>query len=166
MLNKLPFLLIGSVTVITTLNWVCATIFSQEKGFGKSFDQIILSLCIKVVWNVRWIRPYSLHFLCRVSSYGRYKDSSPVPRELISTSSTINNDDNNYLDDDVTTAGFIQFRYCEKYVIPKPQLCNQLLSFKSIIIGYRYPVNMVNDHYARNSFNFNFCFVFIMNWEM
>lgn len=87
------------------------------------------------------------------------------PENLISTSSTINNDDNNYLDDDVTTAGLFNFDTVKNYVIPKPQLCNQLLSFK--INNYKvigYPVNMVNDHYARNSFNFNFCFVF--NYEL
>ncbi|CCG22159.1 Npr2 urea transporter [Candida orthopsilosis Co 90-125] len=81
------------------------------------------------------------------------------PENLISTSSTINDDN------DETTTGLFNFDTVKNYVIPKPQLCNQLLSFKINsfkVIGY--PVNMVNDHYARNSFNFNFCFVF--NYEL
>ncbi|KAI5970365.1 NPR2 [Candida margitis] len=80
------------------------------------------------------------------------------PEDLISTTSTIDNDSD-------TSAGLFNFDTVKNYVIPKPQLCNQLLSFKINnfkVIGY--PVNMVNDHYARNSFNFNFCFVF--NYEL
>ena len=53
------------------------------------------------------------------------------------------------------------FDTVKNYVIPKPQLCNRLISFKIDklkVIGY--PVHMVNEQYARNSFSFNFCFVF------
>lgn len=53
------------------------------------------------------------------------------------------------------------FDTVKNYVIPKPQLCDRLISFK--IDRYRvlgYPVNIQNSDYARNSFNFNFCFVF------
>lgn len=53
------------------------------------------------------------------------------------------------------------FDTVKNYVIPKPQLCNRLVSFKIgtyKVIGY--PVNLENSKYARNSFNFNFCFVF------
>lgn len=53
------------------------------------------------------------------------------------------------------------FDAVRNYVIPKPQLCNKLVLFK--IGRYRvmgYPVNIENTDYARNSFTFNFCFVF------
>lgn len=53
------------------------------------------------------------------------------------------------------------FDTVKNYVIPKPQLCNRLVSFK--IKEYRvvgYPVNIEGSRYSRNSFNFNFCFVF------
>ncbi|CUM67733.1 uncharacterized protein PRCAT00005438001 [Priceomyces carsonii] len=53
------------------------------------------------------------------------------------------------------------FDTVKNYIIPKPQLCNKLISFK--IEKYRvlgYPVNIENSDYSRNSFNFNFCFVF------
>lgn len=53
------------------------------------------------------------------------------------------------------------FDAVRNYVIPKSQLCNKLVSFK--IGRYRvmgYPVNIENADYARNSFTFNFCFVF------
>ncbi|EAZ63028.2 Nitrogen permease regulator 2 [Scheffersomyces stipitis CBS 6054] len=53
------------------------------------------------------------------------------------------------------------FDTVKNYVIPKPHLCNKLISFKINkfkVIGY--PVNIENDQYSRNSFNFNFCFVF------
>lgn len=84
------------------------------------------------------------------------------PENLISTTSSIKNEDD---DEEEETTGLFNFDTVKNYVIPKPQLCNQLLSFKINnfkVIGY--PVNMVNDHYARNSFNFNFCFVF--NYEL
>ena len=57
--------------------------------------------------------------------------------------------------------GLFDFDTIKNYVIPKPQLCNRLISLKIDkykVIGY--PVNMESSHYARNSFNFNFCFVF------
>ena len=53
------------------------------------------------------------------------------------------------------------FDAVRNYVIPKPQLCNKLVLFK--IGRYRvmgYAVNIENTDYARNSFTFNFCFVF------
>lgn len=49
----------------------------------------------------------------------------------------------------------------KNYIIPKPQLCNKLISIK--IGGFKvlgYPVNIENEQYARNAFTFNFCFVF------
>ncbi|SCW01482.1 LAFE_0E00606g1_1 [Lachancea fermentati] len=55
----------------------------------------------------------------------------------------------------------INFDTIKNYVIPKPQLCNKLLTFK--YGPYRlvcYPVNVNASFYARNSFNFNFVFVF------
>lgn len=56
------------------------------------------------------------------------------------------------------------FDTVKNYVIPKPPLCNRLVSFK--IREYRvvgYPVNIEGSRYSRNSFNFNFCFVFPYN---
>lgn len=58
-------------------------------------------------------------------------------------------------------ANMFDFDIIKNYVIPKPQLCNKLITFK--IGNYRvlgYPVNIYGSHYARNSFSFNFCFVF------
>ena len=60
-----------------------------------------------------------------------------------------------------TDEGIFDFDTIKNYVIPKPQLCNRLISLKIDkykVIGY--PVNMESSYYARNSFNFNFCFVF------
>lgn len=56
------------------------------------------------------------------------------------------------------------FDTVKNYIIPKSQLCNRLVSFK--IKEYRvigFPVNIEGSWYARNSFNFNFCFVFPYN---
>ncbi|KAG7691406.1 hypothetical protein KL930_005294 [Ogataea haglerorum] len=53
------------------------------------------------------------------------------------------------------------FDSIKNYVIPKPALCNKLVTFK--ISSYRvvgFPVNIYASHYARNSFSFNLCFVF------
>lgn len=72
-----------------------------------------------------------------------------VPDGAISTG-TDNNDE-----------ALFNFDTVKNYVIPKPQLCNRLIQFK--INNYRvigFPVNIENQTYARNSFNFNFCFVF------
>lgn len=58
------------------------------------------------------------------------------------------------------------FNTIKNYVIPKPQLCNKLISFKVgkyKVIGY--PVNVQNDSYLRNTFKFNLCFVFPYNSE-
>ncbi|CAR22269.1 nitrogen permease regulating protein NPR2 [Lachancea thermotolerans CBS 6340] len=55
----------------------------------------------------------------------------------------------------------ITFDTIKNYVIPKPQLCNKLLTFK--YGPFRlvcYPVNVVAPYYARNSFSFDFVFVF------
>lgn len=56
------------------------------------------------------------------------------------------------------------FDTVKNYIIPKPQLCNTLVSFK--VKEYRvvgYPVNIEGSRYSRNSFNFNFGFVFPHN---
>lgn len=53
------------------------------------------------------------------------------------------------------------FDTVKNYIIPKPHLCNRLVSFK--VKEYRvvgYPVNIEGSRYSRNSFNFNFGFVF------
>lgn len=59
------------------------------------------------------------------------------------------------------TEPLFDFDAIKNYVIPKPALCNKLLTFK--IGTYRvigFPANIYSPHYARNSFTFNFCFVF------
>lgn len=61
----------------------------------------------------------------------------------------------------ITSTSLFNFDTVKNYIIPKPQLCNKLISFK--IDKYRvlgYPVNIENEDYSRNSFNFNFGFVF------
>lgn len=55
----------------------------------------------------------------------------------------------------------INFDTIKNYVIPKPQLCNTLLTFKySSFRLVCYPVNVNASFYARNSFSFNFVFIF------
>lgn len=56
------------------------------------------------------------------------------------------------------------FDTVKNYIIPKPQLCNKLVSFKANrfrVLGY--PINIEGSNYCRNSFNFNFGFVFPYN---
>lgn len=56
------------------------------------------------------------------------------------------------------------FDTVKNYIIPKPHLCNKLVLFK--INGFRvlgFPVNIEGSKYSRNSFNFNFGFVFPYN---
>ncbi|OBA19793.1 NPR2-domain-containing protein [Metschnikowia bicuspidata var. bicuspidata NRRL YB-4993] len=56
------------------------------------------------------------------------------------------------------------FDTVKNYIIPKPQLCNKLVSLKINefrVLGY--PVNIEGSHYSRNSFNFNFGFVLPYN---
>lgn len=53
------------------------------------------------------------------------------------------------------------FNSVKNYIIPKPQLCNRLVSLK---VGERrlvgYPVHIYSNEYQRNFFSFNFVFVF------
>lgn len=61
----------------------------------------------------------------------------------------------------ITDNSLFNFDTIKNYIIPKPQLCNKLISFKIDkfrVLGY--PVNIESEDYARNSFNFNFGFVF------
>lgn len=54
-----------------------------------------------------------------------------------------------------------KFDQVKSYVIPKPQLCNRLVTFK--VGKYRvvgFPVNISDPSYPRNFFVFNFSFVF------
>ncbi|KAK6464675.1 nitrogen permease regulator 2-domain-containing protein [Scheffersomyces coipomensis] len=70
-------------------------------------------------------------------------------------------DDINHMTDEDQSISLFNFDTVKNYVIPKPQLCNKLISFKINkfkVVGY--PVNIENPEYSRNSFNFNFCFVF------
>lgn len=56
------------------------------------------------------------------------------------------------------------FDVVKNYIIPKGPLCNRLITLK--VDQYRivgFPVQITAQHYARNSFSFNFCFVF--NYE-
>lgn len=66
---------------------------------------------------------------------------------------------------DINLAGILfNFDTVKNYIIPKPQLCNKLVSFKINrfrVLGY--PVNIEGSRYSRNSFNFNFGFVFPYN---
>lgn len=58
-------------------------------------------------------------------------------------------------------APFVSFDAIKNYIIPKPVLCNRLISV--LYKGYRvigYPVNIVGKHYERNSFTFNLAFIF------
>lgn len=61
----------------------------------------------------------------------------------------------------ITDNSLFNFDSAKNYIIPKPQLCNKLISFKIDkfrVLGF--PVNIENGDYSRNSFNFNFGFVF------
>lgn len=65
-----------------------------------------------------------------------------------------------------TKDSLFNFNTVRNYIIPKPQLCNKMISIKIgkyKVIGY--PVNIQSEDYIRNSFNFNFCFVFPYNSE-
>ncbi|KAF3990206.1 hypothetical protein FT663_02217 [Candidozyma haemuli var. vulneris] len=65
---------------------------------------------------------------------------------------------------DTSGTSLFNFDTVKNYIIPKPQLCNKLISFKIEnlrVLGY--PVNIEGSRYSRNSFNFNFCFVFPYN---
>lgn len=65
-----------------------------------------------------------------------------------------------------TDKTLFKFNTIKNYIIPKPHLCNKLITIKVgkyKIIGY--PVNIQNENYTRNFFNFNFCFVFPYNSE-
>lgn len=75
------------------------------------------------------------------------------------------NDDNrlnnNLPDSSALDNPLFDFDTIKNYVIPKPSLCNKLITLK--IDNFRvlgFPVNIYAPHYARNSFGFNFCFVF------
>ncbi|TID29023.1 hypothetical protein CANINC_002171 [Pichia inconspicua] len=75
------------------------------------------------------------------------------------------NDDNRLNNNMPDSSSFDQplfdFDTIKNYVIPKPSLCNKLITLK--VDEYRvlgFPVNIYGPQYARNSFGFNFCFVF------
>lgn len=77
-----------------------------------------------------------------------------VPNGAIFPDSTI-------VDSSALEDPLFDFDVIKNYVIPKPSLCNKLVTFK--INNYRvlgFPVNIYGSHYARNSFSFNCCFVF------
>lgn len=79
-----------------------------------------------------------------------------VPEGSISTIKDIRE-----ADDKFPTSSLFNFDTVKNYIIPKPQLCNKLITLKIDkfkVVGY--PVNIENSNYSRNSFNFNFCFVF------
>jgi hypothetical protein len=62
---------------------------------------------------------------------------------------------------DTVTGQLFDFDLIKNYVIPKAPLCDRLIVLK--VGQYRvlgYPVSITGQHYARNSFSFNFCFVF------
>lgn len=64
-------------------------------------------------------------------------------------------------DSSTLPAPYFQFDWVKNYVIPKPQLCNRLVSCK--VGNYRivgHPICITGSEYERNSFVFNFAFVF------
>jgi hypothetical protein len=68
---------------------------------------------------------------------------------------------NNLPDSSAFEEPLFDFDVIKNYVIPKPSLCNKLVTLK--VDKYRvlgFPVNIYGSHYARNSFGFNFCCVF------
>lgn len=61
----------------------------------------------------------------------------------------------------------VAFDAIKNYIIPKPPLCNQIVGI--LYKGYRvvgHPVHLVSTHYERNSFTFNFSFVFDADAEI
>lgn len=73
-----------------------------------------------------------------------------VPENAIASSQSESNE-----------SAIFNFDTVKNYIIPKPQLCNKLVSFKIDkfrVLGF--PVNIEGSQYSRNSFNFNFGFVF------
>lgn len=85
-----------------------------------------------------------------------------VPSGVVVPSTNDDNRINNTLpDSSALEEPLFDFNVIKNYVIPKPSLCNKLITFK--IDKYRvlgFPVNIYAAQYARNSFGFNFCFVF------
>lgn len=80
---------------------------------------------------------------------------------IVPPSSDDNRLNNNIPDSSALDQPLFDFDTVKNYVIPKPSLCNKLITLK--IDKYRilgFPVNIYAPHYARNSFGFNFCFVF------
>lgn len=55
----------------------------------------------------------------------------------------------------------VLFDDIKNYIIPKPALCNEIVSV--LYKGYRvvgHPVHIISENYERNSFTFNFAFIF------
>jgi hypothetical protein len=80
---------------------------------------------------------------------------------IVPPSNDDNRINNNLPDSSAFDQPLFDFDIVKNYVIPKPSLCNKLITLK--IDKYRivgFPVNIYASHYARNSFGFNFCFVF------
>ncbi|KAK9360389.1 nitrogen permease regulator 2 [Lipomyces starkeyi] len=70
-------------------------------------------------------------------------------------------------DSSAFNAPLFDFESINSYIIPKPQLCNKLLTIR--VNNYRivsHPVHIWGSSYARNSFLFNFCFVFHKNADI
>lgn len=84
-----------------------------------------------------------------------------VPEGAISLSKPDINGNNNSHSSSALSEPLFPFHCIKNYVIPKPALCNRLVSIK--INEYRvmgYPVLINGEGYERNSFVFNFAFVF------
>ncbi|GAV26966.1 hypothetical protein PMKS-000427 [Pichia membranifaciens] len=80
---------------------------------------------------------------------------------IVPPSNDDNRLNNNIPDSSALDEPLFDFDTIKNYVIPKPSLCNKLITLK--IDKYRilgFPVNIYAPQYARNSFGFNFCFVF------
>ncbi|KAK9467546.1 nitrogen permease regulator 2 [Lipomyces arxii] len=70
-------------------------------------------------------------------------------------------------DSSAYSSPLFDFESINSYIIPKPQLCNKLLTLR--VNNYRivsHPVHIWDSNYARNSFLFNFCFVFHKNADI
>ena len=76
---------------------------------------------------------------------------------VVLPSSDDNKINNNLPDSSAFEEPLFDFDVIKNYVIPKPSLCNKLVTLK--VDKYRvlgFPVNIYGSHYARNSFGFNF----------
>ncbi|KAG7193017.1 Nitrogen permease regulator 2 [Scheffersomyces spartinae] len=110
----------------------------------------------------------------KTKTSNKYKNADKGKQSVDNSDEFIEDNDTSHLEGDHddfdvggendSTKGLFNFDTVKNYIIPKSQLCNKLISVqigKYKVMGY--PVNIENTDYSRNSFNFNFCFVFDCN---